>query len=82
MRPVDVGSLLALRSAVVHVDGSAVCVDVSAAVWVPDTRSTTLTNNFHFVFDVHDAPRPLKAVLPANDHEAAQQLRAAARLDA
>ena len=82
VRPVDVGSLLALKSAVVHAEGDTICVDVSAAVWKPDKLETNLTNTFSFVFTVPNASRPLKKVLPATRTEAAQQLDAVARLRA
>ena len=50
VRPVEVGALLALKSHVVHVcDRGRVCVDVTAAVWKPGLRESTLTNNFSFV---------------------------------
>jgi len=80
VRPVDVGSLLALKSAVVHAEGDQICVDVTAAVWKPDILETSLTNTFSFVFAVPNATRPLKKVLPATRTEAAQQLDAVARL--
>lgn len=81
VRPVDVGSLLALKSHVVFTDGTDLHVDVSAAVWKPSKRESTLTNTFSFVFAVPDAPRPLKAVLPASTGEAKLQLAAMARAE-
>ena len=39
-----------MKSHVVHVcDQGRVCVDVTAAVWKPGLRESTLTNNFSFV---------------------------------
>ena len=78
VRPVDVGSLLALKSHVVFAEGRTMHVDVSAAVWRPDKRESTLTNTFSFVFTV-DGPRPLKRVLPSTRAEARLQLAAMAR---
>ena len=78
VRPVDVGSLLALKSHVVFAEGTTMHVDVSAAVWRPDKRESTLTNTFSFVFTV-DGPRPLKRVLPSTRAEARLQLAAMAR---
>ena len=81
VRPVEVGALLALKSHVVHVcDRGRVCVDVTAAVWKPGLRESTLTNNFSFVFDASKAPRPLKDVLPVVRTEAAMQLDAIERM--
>ena len=81
VRPVEVGALLALKSHVVHVcDKGRVCVDVTAAVWRPGLRESTLTNNFSFVFDASKAPRPLKDVLPVVRTEAAMQLDAIERM--
>ena len=57
VRPVDVGSLLALKSYVVHVVGKTLCVDVSAAVWKPGTRESNLSNTFNFVFEIPEPPR-------------------------
>ena len=77
----QVGALLALKSHVVHVcDQGRVCVDVTAAVWKPGLRESTLTNNFSFVFDASKAPRPLKDVLPVVRTEAAMQLDAIERM--
>ena len=81
VRPVEVGALLALKSHVVHVcDRGRVCVDVTAAVWKPGLRESTLTNNFSFVFDASKAPRPLKDVLPVVRTEASMQLDAIERM--
>ena len=81
VRPIEVGALLALKSHVVHVcDQGRVCVDVTAAVWKPGLRESTLTNNFSFVFDASKAPRPLKDVLPVVRTEAAMQLDAIERM--
>ena len=66
-----------MKSHVVHVcDRGRVCVDVTAAVWKPGLRESTLTNNFSFVFDASKAPRPLKNVLPVVRTEASMQLDA------
>lgn len=52
--PVDIGSLLDLRSAVVYTEGNEIQVHVTARVHNPEERSCRKTNDFAFSFDLYD----------------------------
>lgn len=79
IRPVDVGSLLALTSVVSLTQENIVHVNVNASTWQPRIRESTLANTFTFVFSLQDAPRKLKTVIPTNRVEAELQVRAMSR---
>ncbi|XP_045623522.1 acyl-coenzyme A thioesterase 9, mitochondrial isoform X1 [Procambarus clarkii] len=64
-QPVEIGSLLYLNSQVVYTEGSHVQISTKASVMDPVTRSTSLTNIFHFTYAVdQQVPSTLPRTYP------------------
>lgn len=84
LKPVHVGSLLALSSVITFTensnDGPAfVHVSVQASTWTPQTRASVLNNTFVFIFCIDHPQRPLKKVFPTLRTEAELVVQAVPR---
>ncbi|XP_047482687.1 acyl-coenzyme A thioesterase 9, mitochondrial-like isoform X2 [Penaeus chinensis] len=65
-RPVEIGSLLYLNSQVVYTEGTHIQVSTKASVMDAVTSEISLTNIFHFTYEVK---QPGPTVLPRTYHE-------------
>ena len=76
--PVEVGSLLSLKSTVVHActsgDMPRIYVEVVASVMKPESRESAVSNDFVFTFTCAEDAQ-LRRVLPGSDRQALAQAR-------